>query len=132
MSDVITKDRAFTLARAAHAMLRSLGGGSVVIRVPVASAENADSAELGIEGPVTQDFTVVPVVVRAPGESRLEFLFAPASLAACLTERGQSAEDFFASALGILQGEKLLLIETVATDAFSGTPYLYHVITADS
>jgi hypothetical protein len=132
MSDVISKNRAAALARSAQAMLRALGGGGVAVRFPAAPAENAGNAELGIDGPVTQDYMITPVVARAAADSRLEFLFSPDSLAACLDERGESGEDFFASALGIVQGEKLLPIESVATESFAGTPYLYHVVAAES
>lgn len=130
--------RAVTLARAAEAMLRALGGVDVVVRCPVAPAGNAANAELGIDGPVTEDLTVTPVVARsgaagAPGPGvRLEFLFAPASLARYLADRGESVENFFAGALGIVHGQQLLHIESVTAESFAGTPYLYRVIAAES
>ena len=118
-------------------MLRALGGGEVAVRCPVAPAGNAFNAELGIEGPVTQDFTVAPVIVRtsvarvSDPRVRLEFLFAPASLAAYLADRGQTAEAFFASALGIVQGPKLLHIESMTAESFAGVSYLYRVIASE-
>jgi hypothetical protein len=132
MSDVTKNSRASALARAAEAMLRALGGGEVVIRCPVAPAANEDNAELGIEGPVTQDLAVSPCVARVAGPGkRIEFLFAAATLAPYLADRGESAEDFFASALGMVHEQKLLHIETMTTDFFAGTPYLYHVIAVE-
>jgi hypothetical protein len=133
MSDVTMQSRAATLARATEAMLRALGGSDVVLRCPVAPAGNAGNAELGIEGPVTEDVTVTPVVARsvvgasAPGV-RLEFLFAPDSLARYLADRGESAEDFFSSALGIVHGQALLHIESMTAESFAKVPYLYRVI----
>jgi hypothetical protein len=138
MSDVITKSRAATLARAAEAMLRALGGGDVVIRCPVAPADNSANGELGIAGPVTEELTVTPVVARtcmaraSDPRLRLEFLFAAATLAPYLADRGESAEDFFAGALGIVHGQTLLHIETMSADSFGGTPYLYRVVAAES
>jgi hypothetical protein len=118
-------------------MLRALGGNEVVIRRPAAPAGDEAEAELGIEGPVTADVTLSPVVAspstaRASGPRvRLEFLFAAATLAPYLADRGESAEDFFTGALGIVHGQKLLHIETVNVESFAGTPYLYRVIAAE-
>lgn len=138
MPDITMNSRTAALARAAEAMLRALGGGDVVIRCPVAPAGNAANAELGIEGPVTVDLTVTPAVARSsvarasdPG-LRLEFLFAPASLARYLADRGESAEDFFTGALGIVYGHKLLHVESMTADSFAGTPYLYRVVAGES
>ena len=95
------------------------------------------NAELGIEGPVTEDVTVSPVVAgpsaarTSDPRLRLEFLFAAATLAPYLADRGESAEDFFTGALGIVYGQKLLHIETVSAESFAGTPYLYRVIAAE-
>lgn len=119
-------------------MLRALGGGEVVIRCPVAPAGDDAHAELGIEGPVTADVTVSPVVAGPSSAARtsdprlrLEFLFAAATLAPYLADRGESAEDFFTGALGIVHGQKLLHIETVSAESFAGTPYLYRVIASE-
>lgn len=137
MSEIMSNSRAATLARAAQAMLRALGGDEVVIRCPAAPAGDDAGAELGLEGPVTEDVTVSPVVA-GPGAARtsdprlrLEFLFAAATLVPYLADRGESAEDFFAGALGIVYGQKLLHIETVTAESFAGTPYLYRVIAAE-
>ena len=137
MSDVTTTSRAATLARAAQAMLRVLGGDEVVIRCPAAPAADDAQAELGIAGPVIEDVTVSPVVAGPSAAQtsdprlRLEFLFAAATLAPYLADRGESAEDFFTGALGIVHGQKLLHIETVSAESFAGTPYLYRVVAAE-
>jgi hypothetical protein len=118
-------------------MLRALGGDEVVIRCPAAPAGNAAHAELGIEGPVTEDVTVSPVVASLSAARtsdprlRLEFLFAAATLAPYLADRGESAENFFTGALGIVHGQKLLHIEIMSVESFAGTPYLYRVIAAE-
>jgi hypothetical protein len=136
MSETTASSRAVTLARAAQAMLRALGGDEVVIRCPAAPAGDGTNAELGIEGPVTEDVTVSPVVAgpsaAQPSDPRLrlEFLFAAATLAPYLADRGESAEDFFTGALGIVHGQKLLHIEAVSAESFAGTPYLYRDIAA--
>ena len=138
MSDITMNSRTAALARAAEAMLRALGGGDVVIRCPVAPAGNAANAELGIEGPVTEDLSITPAVARSSvarasdSGLRFEFLFAPASLARYLDDRGESAEDFFAGALGIVHGQKLLHVESMTAESFAGTPYLYRVVAAET
>ena len=56
---------------------------------------NAANGELGIDGPVTEDLTISPVVARSSvarvsdPRLRLEFLFAPATLAPYLADRGE-------------------------------------------
>ena len=118
-------------------MLRALGGDEVVIRCPAAPVGDDTNAELGIAGPVTEDVTVSPVVAGPSAARtsyprlRIEFLFAAATLAPYLADRGESAEDFFTGALGIVHGQKLLHIETVSAESFAGTPYLYRVIAAE-
>ena len=134
---IATDTRAIALSRAAESMLRALGGGEVSIRCPVTPAANSANAELGIDGPVTQDFTVWPVVARAcvarvsDPRQRFEFLFAPSTLTAYLADRGQDAQAFFQAALGIVHEEKLLYIESMATDTIADTPYLYRVIASE-
>jgi hypothetical protein len=134
---ITTDARARALARAAESMLRALGGGEVAVRCPVAPAGSSANAELGMDGPVTQDFTVWPVVVRAcvarvsDPRQRFELLFAPSTLTAYLADRGQDAQAFFEAALGIVHGEKLLYIESMTTDMLAGTPYLYRVIASE-
>ncbi len=123
-------------ARAAEAMLRALGGGEVVIRCAVAPAANSANAELGLDGPVTEDLTITPVVARpllprvSASQTRMEFLFAAAILQPYLADRGESADDFFTSALGIVHEGKLLHIESVTAELFASAPYLYRVTAA--
>jgi hypothetical protein len=133
---IATDNRARALARTAESMLRALGGGEVSVRCPVTPAANATNAQLGMEGPVTQDFTVWPVVVRDSASvsgprARFEVLFAPGTLTAYLADRGQTADAFFASALGIVHGQKLLHIESMTAEDFAGTPYLYRVVASE-
>ncbi len=129
-------NRGPALARAAEAMLRSLGGTEVSIRCPVAPAADAAKRELGLEGPVVENFAVSPVVVRTVAQvsdsrARYEFLFAPATLASYLADRRQTAEEFFAAAAGIVHDGRLLAIVDMTSDTFAGTPYLYHVIATE-
>lgn len=137
MMETTASSHIATLNRAAQAMLRALGGSDVAIRCPVAPAADAASAELGIAGPVTEDLNISSVVVRPalalasrPG-LRLEFLFAAATLAPYLTDRGESAEDFFTGALGFVHQQKLLHMEMMIVDSYAGTPYLYRVIASE-
>ncbi len=137
MMETIASSRIATLNRAAQAMLRALGGNDVVIRCPVAPAADAESTELGIAGPVTQDLSIPSVVARpalsassTPGV-RLEFLFAAATLAPYLADRGESAEGFFTGALGFVHEQKLLHMEMMIVESYAGTPYLYRVIASE-
>jgi hypothetical protein len=135
MSD-IPNPRGLALARAAEAMLRALGGGEVVLRCPTAPAANETNRELGLEAPVGDDLALSPVLARSVARvsdscARYEFLFAPASLTACLADRRQSAADFFSSLLGVVHQGRLLHVESMTTDTFAGAAYLYRVVATE-
>jgi hypothetical protein len=149
MPDFNQSTRGLAIARAAEAMLRALGAGELRLRLPVMSASAGANRELGLAAPPTEDLALTPALVRAPsspaapGRRRLEVLLTPSALAPHLATRGQTAEDFFAAALGVLDPAapppvpgaedktKLLHIEGVATESFAGTAYLYRIRLAE-
>ena len=118
--------RGAVLARAAEAMLRALGGTEVKFRCPVAAAKDAQARQLGMDAPVTDDTPVSPVVVRANGND-LELLIAPASIAQYLSDRGQTAEQFFAAVLAVLIGAREFTVKSFHAEQFAGAEYLYRV-----
>jgi hypothetical protein len=122
------------LVRAADAVLRALGNDEITLLLPAATLPNDPSAQLGLVDPGTQQVVLSPVVVRslttpASGPRRqVEFLVSAATVATVLTDMNvASGEALFESALGLQYGNDLLHVEDVATEWFSGTPYLYRV-----
>ena len=47
------------------------------------------------------------------------------------SDRGQTAEQFFSSLLGIVHRERLYRVDTMTTEAFAGAPYLYRIIAGE-
>lgn len=122
------------LVRAADAMLRALGGSSVVLVFPLAVMPDDPSAQLGLVDPGVQQVPFAPVVVRNLTTTsngprrRLEFLISSSCVAAQLPVMNMpSADALFEYALGILFDNQMFRIESVTPEYFGGTAYLYRV-----
>jgi hypothetical protein len=130
------------LQRAADAMLRALGGSSVVLVFPLAVLPDDPSAQLGLVDPGVQQVPFAPVVVRDVATTvartlttaskgpcrRLEFLISSSCVAAQLPLMNMaSADALFEYALGILFDNQMFHIESVVPEYFGGTAYLYRV-----
>jgi len=120
--------------RAADALLRALGGDQIGLVLPQPET-GTDSMQLGLTDPGVQQVMITPVVVRtlpAPTTGprvRLEFLISASAIASAVAAEGAaSAEALFDVALGIQYQADLFHIESVSTDFFAGTAYLYRVI----
>ncbi len=123
--------RGHSMARAAEVFLRSLGGGTVLLRLPVGSQPG--SADLGLASPLIEDVALEPAVVRSlptaqEAAPRVEVLLSAAAVQAQVELRGyQSADALFAAALGLVLAGKLWRIVNLAADTFAGAAYLYRV-----
>lgn len=124
--------RGNALARVAEATLRSLGGDEVQLRLPQPLTAGPLQG-LGKNTPVMQDVSVAPAVVRpldaaADGRKRFEVLF-PASVIQQQVEMQQfpSAVELFEAVAGIVSSGKLLRVESIASQYFGATAYLYRV-----
>ncbi len=121
--------------RAADAILRALGGAEVTLLFPLSTGVTTGS-DLGQGDLPVEQVTVSPVCSLPPMGDRTgrkrEFLF-PASSISALVEAsgGVSAEAWFESAVGIVHEGRLLRIESVFAEIFSGTAYLYRVTTGE-
>jgi len=127
--------RAGAFLRAAHALLRALGPGEVILVLPVPAQQ--DNADLGLAAPVVEQVSLAPAVVRALGSetaarTQMEVLLAASTVNAHAESRNfDPPGTMFEAALGMLHGGKLFRIERVAWDSFAGTPYLYRVALTD-
>ena len=120
--------------RAADALLRALGGDRIGLVLPLPES-GTDGMQLGLTDPGVQQVMISPVVVRslpAPTTGprvRLEFLISASAIATAVEAEGAaSAETLFDQALGIQFQADLFHIESVTTDYFAGTAYLYRVV----
>lgn len=135
--------RASAAIRAADALLRSMGNTAVTLRLPSSLAIGGTSSEIGITPPSFDDVDLTPAAVRSlPGSQsvqtggnvrgRFELLVSATAVLAQVEKRNvDSAEDLFASALGVIHNGTLLRIESLTADEYSGSAYLYRVIAAE-
>ena len=124
--------------RAADAMLRALGGGEIILVLPLPASSSDISSQIGLADPGVQQVRLTPVVVRtlaAPASGpaqRLELLVSVSSVASTVEEQGiASAEALFNTALGVEHQGTLFRVESISTDYFAGIPYLYRVIVVE-
>lgn len=143
--------------RAAEAMLRALGGTTVMLRIPAGAATTPPNPGLGLNAPVTDDISLAPAILRDasaaqvpesrsraadPGQTNsahgYEAVFPASALEPYLERSGLCAEDFLASAYGIVQAResarfeagavepdsRLLRITGIAIERFAGQEYL--------
>ncbi|HXZ26413.1 MAG TPA: hypothetical protein VEG08_00280 [Terriglobales bacterium] len=124
--------RGHSMARAAEVFLRSLGGGAVLLRLPVGSQPG--SADLGLASPLIEDVALEPALVRSlpagqqAAPPRVEVLISAAAVQEQIERRGyDSADALFAAALGLVLAGKLWRIVNLTSDTFAGNAYLYRV-----
>jgi hypothetical protein len=124
--------------RAANAMLRALGGDEIALVLPLPAAVNDSSMQLGLSDPGVQQVTLSPAVVRSlavPSSGprrRLEFLISALAVATAVDDEGSfSADALFDTALGIQYQADIFHIESLSTDYFAGTAYLYRVVAVE-
>ena len=135
MSDAGFGISGVAVVRAADAMLRSLGGDEVSLLFAATAVPDDPSVQLGLVDPGVEEVQFSPVVVRnlpATGSGpriRQEFLLSGSAVAGVVVDRNvASAQELFDGALGLTHDGALLHIESVATEYFAGTAYLYRVV----
>jgi hypothetical protein len=122
------------VVRAADSMLRSLGGAEISLLFPSMGMPEDTSAELGLVDPGVEEVTFAPVVARTlPTEKtgprrRMEVLIPAAAVEPELSSRNvASPQRLFDGALGVVHGGDLFHIESLVTEYFAGTAYLYRL-----
>ena len=120
--------------RAADAMLRALGGEEIALVFPLPTADSGSASQLGLADPGVQQVLISPVIVRnLPTPSggprmRLELLISASAVTNVVAAMGAaSPQALFDDALGVQYQADLLHIESMTTDYFAGTAYLYRV-----
>lgn len=121
-------------ARAADAVLRTLGGTQVILLFPAAAMPEDPVAGLGLVDPGVVQAPISPVIVRElPTDNngprrRIELLAGCSALAEQVSQRGvASADVLFATALGLVYDGEVFHIEGYFVERLEGMAYLYRV-----
>ena len=129
--DAVSSTLGATAARAAEALLRALGDGRIILRLPLPTA--VANGDLGLAGPLTEDVELAPAVLQlikpeADGRASYEAAIAARSVAQQAELRNlESPQALFTTALGIVTGGKLLRIVNVTPHACGARIYLYRL-----
>jgi hypothetical protein len=117
-------------------MLRSLGATQVTLRVPQLAMDST-SDELGLVCRGFEDIELYPVVVRSTAMSsnetvKLEALVSGTAAQAAATAHGiTDVATWLLEAHGLLYRNRMLHIDSVVTDHFAGSEYLYHILASE-
>jgi hypothetical protein len=134
MADLLSSSGA--AVRAADALLRGVGGRSVMLRIPAPASAGDVIEQLGLATPQFQDVELAPVVFRsaratvAEGKAaRWELLVSSAAVEALSGSLGYgAAESMFGAALGVLIDGVLMTIESATASEVGGKAYLYRLV----
>lgn len=121
-------------ARAADAMLRTLGGTEVIMLFAATGLPADAVAELGLVDPGVEQALIAPVVVRelateTNGPRRhIEVLAGRSAMAEQVSQRNvASAEVLFETALGLVYRGEVFHIQGLVVERLAGVAYLYRV-----
>jgi len=121
-------------ARAADAMLRTLGGTEVILLFPAAGLPGDAVADLGLVDPGVVQALISPVIVRElttetnGPRRRIEMLAGHAAMAEQVSQRNvATAAVLFETALGLIYRGDLFHIQGFVVERLAGVAYLYRV-----
>jgi len=134
MSDLLSATCA--AARAADALMRAMGGRTVMLRMPAPAVPADVTEQLGIATPTFQDLQLAPVAFRkaravvAIGKAAKWELLVSATVVDGLVGSlaYASASVLFADAFGVLSDDELLEIESATEEQVFGQPYVYRLV----
>ena len=122
-------------ARAADAMLQTLGGTRVILLFAAAGLPSDGEAELGLVDPGVVQAVITPVIVRElttennGPRRRIEVVAGRSALAEQVSQRNvASADVLFETALGVVYEGEMFHIEGFVVERFAGVAYLYRVL----
>jgi hypothetical protein len=122
-------------ARAADAMLQTLGGTQITLLFAAAGLPGDAVAQLGLVDPGVEQVLITPVMVRelttenSGPQRRIELLAGHAAMAEPVSQRNvATAEVLFETALGLVYCGEVFHIEGFVVERMSGVSYLYRVV----
>jgi len=121
-------------ARAADAMLRTLGGTEVILLFAAAGMPGDAIAELGLVDPGVEQVLVGPVIVVESTTAnngprrKIELLVGHAAMAQQVSQRcAGSADQLLEMALGLVYRGEIFHIQGFVVERLGGVAYLYRV-----
>jgi hypothetical protein len=122
--------------RAANVLMRSVGGRSVLLRMPFMASAGDVTEQLGLATPQFQDIELAPVVFRSARATvtegkaaRWELLVAGDAVEALVGSMGYgAAESLFGAAFGVLIDGVLMTVESTTAAEVEGVAYLYRLV----
>jgi hypothetical protein len=136
--DLSVRNASAAPQRAADALLRCLGGRTVLLRLPTYAVSGSDAEQLGASSPSYEDIPLSPAVfrrlrpkLRDGNANQYELLISAASVHVQLgLVELASTDQLFTMATGVfVDGELMLIVAAAEAEAF-GCPYLYRLILA--
>ncbi len=135
-ADLSVRNPTATHQRTADALLRCLGGMTVLLRLPTPAVAGSDGEQLGESTPSYEDIPLSPAVFRRvrpelrDGKvNRYELLISASSIQAQLgLLQLASTDQLFAMATGVFVDGELMLIEAAAEAEAFGQPYMYRLV----
>jgi hypothetical protein len=126
--------------RVADALLRSNGGTTAFLQMPIQPGDAADAGQLGLDAPNFQQLALSPVTLRrmrrvmTEGEPQeYELLVSGSAVEAAVGEfQVASADLLFKMAAGVAVAGELFLIEAVSLSECMGAVYLYRLLLRES
>lgn len=122
-------------ARAADAMLHTLGGAEVILLLAASGLSAEPVAELGLVDPGVEQAPISPVIVRELATEnngprrRIELVAGRSAMAEQVSQRNvASAEVLFETALGVVYQGEIFHIEGFVVERFAGVAYLYRLL----
>lgn len=122
-------------ARAADAMLQTLGGTQVILLFAAAGMPAEGVADLGLVDPGVVQAPIGPVIVRElttennGPRRRIEVVAGRSAMAEQVSQRNVACADvLFETALGIVYEGEVFHIEGFVVERFAGLAYLYRVL----
>jgi len=122
-------------ARAADAILRTLGGTEVTLLFAAAGLPGDGVSELGLVDPGVEQALISPVFVRElttendGPRRRIELVAGRSAMAEQVSQRNvASAEVLFETALGLVYGGEMFHIQGFVVERLGGVAYLYRVL----
>jgi hypothetical protein len=121
-------------ARAADAILQTLGGTEVILLFAAGGLPGDAVTELGLVDPGVEQALIAPVIVREVTTEtngprrRIELLAGQAAVAAQVSQRNvASGEVLFETALGLVYCGEVFHIQGFIVERLNGVEYLYRV-----
>ncbi len=115
------------LVRAVNAMMRTLGGLSIKLRIPL-GLDGGTQRELGIAAMAYQEVELGPVLMRESAAGRVEILISTTALDAVMQGFGAAnGLSFLGMAKQIVYRDHVLTVTDVSAERFAGMAYMFRV-----